>query len=466
MKTQTKSSILLILVQNHLNLFANAAPQGFHFPLFPQIGSQDFLSEFTSQWANFFPHFQQSPSTRNRSPSQQNQQQAQQNQPQAQQNQQQAQQTNSASRNSNTPSNGAQSNTNSPTQSSSTSSPQTVQSNQSSAQQSPNSSSPSASSKQTSSSASGASSTGACSSITVRKEWRSMARADQKSYLSAVKCLLTKPSTLQPNSKLRLYDDFESVHDRSRPNVHWVAQFLPWHRHFIHLYEQALQSCGYNGGLPRWNWSLDAANMTASPVWSSDPEVGFGGNGMDFSNDQDGLGGGTVEDGAFANLQLLYPDTHLLERGFNSPPEFNQGGTLYGSQYFDDNAVNVVKSADNYMDFHVGLEGTNPSSPGPDSPGPHGTIHATIGGDMSPTSYAANDVIFFLHHANVDAIWWQWQQADPKSRTYAFSGNRVQGQDTTDATLNDRLAFLGYSPDLTVRQAMDTSAYPYCYRYE
>ncbi|EGG12889.1 uncharacterized protein MELLADRAFT_30131, partial [Melampsora larici-populina 98AG31] len=107
-----------------------------------------------------------------------------------------------------------------------------------------------------------------CASITVRKEWRSMARADQKSYLSAVKCLMTKPSTLKPRSNLRLYDDFESVHDRSRPNVHWVAQFLPWHRHFIHLYEQALQSCGYNGGLPRWNWSLDAANMTASPVWS------------------------------------------------------------------------------------------------------------------------------------------------------------------------------------------------------
>lgn len=46
---------------------------------------------------------------------------------------------------------------------------------------------------------------------------------------------------------------------------------------------------------------------------------------MDFSNDKDGLGGGTVQDGAFANLQLVYPDSHLLERGFNSPPEFNQG---------------------------------------------------------------------------------------------------------------------------------------------
>lgn len=30
--------------------------------------------------------------------------------------------------------------------------------------------------------------------------------------------------------------------------------------------------------------------------------------------------------------------------------------------------------------------------------------------------------IFFLHHANVDSIWWQWQQAD-KQRLTAFGGN-------------------------------------------
>lgn len=31
--------------------------------------------------------------------------------------------------------------------------------------------------------------------------------------------------------------------------------------------------------------------------------------------------------------------------------------------------------------------------------------------------------LFFLHHANVDWLWWQWQQADPANRLYAYGGN-------------------------------------------
>ncbi|CAH7686077.1 hypothetical protein BY996DRAFT_4575143 [Phakopsora pachyrhizi] len=313
-----------------------------------------------------------------------------------------------------------------------------------------------------------------CPKIVVRKEWRSMDRESQKSYISAVKCLTRKPSILNTGRNLRHYDDFVSVHDRSRTRVHWVGKFLPWHRNFLHLYEKALNSCGYNGGIPRWDWSLDAENMTASPVWSPDPEAGFGGNGVNFAENVDGLGGGTVQDGAFARFQLLYPNRHFLQRGFNSPQEFNQGGTIYGSQYFDQNAVEVVKSSTDFLNFHVALEGTFPLSPGPDQPGPHGTIHATIGGDMSPTSFAANDIqrllahfilfrrIFYLHHSNVDCIWAQWQKEDP-SRLKDFAGNLVQGSSSNDAKITDTMNFLGLGADITVEQAMDSSAAPYCY---
>ncbi|KAG0150760.1 hypothetical protein CROQUDRAFT_652007 [Cronartium quercuum f. sp. fusiforme G11] len=457
MKTSTKPFLLSFIVyQSLLYSPLNALPQPFHLRWLPPSGSDNFLSQFDNQWANFFPNFL----------------------PQAHQSNQLANQHSSPLSNQPTTHSSTNGNPNTvsrtPDQSAPMSSPTInpspkatplpVSNNINSATPTKTVDTPSVSSKQTNTSLASSSTSGTCNTIQVRKEWRSMERSQQKAYLSAVKCMLGKPSTLQPNSRLRLYDDFESVHDRSRPDVHWVARFLPWHRHFIHLYEQALQSCGYTGALPRWDWSLDAANVTASPVWSSDPEIGFGGNGMDFSNDQDGLGGGTVEDGAFAKLQLLYPDSHLLERGFNSPSEFNQGGTLYGSQYFDPNAIKVVKSSSNFIDFHVALEGTNPSSSGPDSPGPHATIHAIIGGDMSPTSYAANDPIFFLHHANVDYVWWSWQQDDLKNRLTSYGGNLVQGQDTNDASLNDKLTYLGYSPDLTVRDAMDTSVYPYCYR--
>ncbi|OAV96842.1 hypothetical protein PTTG_03515 [Puccinia triticina 1-1 BBBD Race 1] len=324
---------------------------------------------------------------------------------------------------------------------------------------------------------------GVCPQIRVRREWRNMERDVQKSYISAVKCLLTKPSRLQPGSSRRLYDDFVFVHDRSRNSVHWVSAFLPWHRHFIYLQEKALIECGYSGSLPRWDWTLDSDNFTKAPVWSPDPETGFGTNGAENTADPNGLGGGSVIDGAFANLQLRYPDQHVLERGFTSPAKFNEGGKTYGSQYYDDTAIKVVQSSQDFLNFRVAIEGTNPSSRGVSLPGPHGTIHMIIGGDMSPSSYAPNDpyakiflygawrpstktIIFFLHHGNVDYHWSTWQDASPEARLKDYSGNTVQGRNVNNAKITDMLRFLNLGADLPVQKVMDTRAFPYCYEYE
>lgn len=218
--------------------------------------------------------------------------------------------------------------------------------------------------------------------------------------------------------------------------------------------------------MPRWDWTRDAQNFTAAPVWSSDPETGFGTNGLAFDSAFDGLQGGAVVDGALANLQLLFPNPHLLERGFNSPEQFNQGGNSYGSQYYDETAIEVLQSSENFLNFHVALEGTNPRASGIGLPGPHGTIHSVIGGDMSPTSNAPNDPIFYLHHGNVDYLWAKWQDANPQTRLTDYTGNTVQGRNVNNAKLTDRLRFLGLGTDLQVQQVMNTRAFPYCYEYE
>jgi tyrosinase len=41
-------------------------------------------------------------------------------------------------------------------------------------------------------------------------------------------------------------------------------------------------------------------------------------------------------------------------------------------------------------------------------PALHNRVHVWVGGDMSPGT-SPNDPIFWLHHANVDRIWWNWQ---------------------------------------------------------
>ncbi|WAQ93319.1 hypothetical protein PtA15_18A379 [Puccinia triticina] len=322
--------------------------------------------------------------------------------------------------------------------------------------------------------------TAGCSTIRVRREWRKLSRDEQTAYITAVKCLADLPSKLLPGGDYRRYDDFENVHSRMRSKIHWIAAFLPWHRQFMFYYEQALRNeCGYSGNLPRWDWTLDSADMSQSPVWSSDPDVGFGGNGRDFSDVDDGLDGSVVTDGAFANWPLYYPEYHELQRSYNLPSQYKQAGRSYGSQFFDPPSIKRVQSQTSYAKFALALEGTDPSSTGPSNPGPHSIIHVIIGGDISPTAYAANEVrclikadtslhlrLFYLHHTNVDFHWWQWQNNQRSNRLMAYGGPATRGSTRNDAKLTDNLKFLGLGPDVRVQDTMDTYAAPYCYRYE
>jgi tyrosinase len=71
---------------------------------------------------------------------------------------------------------------------------------------------------------------------------------------------------------------------------------------------------------------------------------------------------------------------------------------------------------------------------------PHGQVHVNIGGDMQSTLTSPNDPVFYLHHANVDRLWWKWQLAYPKlANTYAGS-SFTSGKGMGTATVGDALA--------------------------
>lgn len=55
-----------------------------------------------------------------------------------------------------------------------------------------------------------------CTSPEQRREWRSLSTAEQEEYISAVKCLATKPSRL--NLTTSLYDDFPYIHNELNSN--------------------------------------------------------------------------------------------------------------------------------------------------------------------------------------------------------------------------------------------------------
>ncbi|KAK8113983.1 uncharacterized protein PG998_001526 [Apiospora kogelbergensis] len=172
----------------------------------------------------------------------------------------------------------------------------------------------------------------ACTDPVVRKEWRALSSEQQSSYIDAVKCMQSTPGkTAEIYSGVKsLYDDFQALHISQTDNIHWVGFFLPWHRYFLWLYEQELKTgCKYAGGVPYWNWTLDAdtnAKFLGSPVF--DPVHGFGGNGKYVrdtgsntnrrlssssglgqhiamaADDPSATGGGCISDGPFANYQV------------------------------------------------------------------------------------------------------------------------------------------------------------------
>lgn len=216
------------------------------------------------------------------------------------------------------------------------------------------------------------------SQVQTRVEWRKLSKSAQADYISAVKCLDKLPSKI--GLKTSHYNDFPYVHTKLNIQIHFVAQFLPWHRYFVHLYETSLRECGYRGSMPYWDWTIDSKDMSKSPVFSNDKTRGFGGNGLNG-----GFGSPArpnpltmcVLDGAFNNFTVQYYDNtlrpHCLNRGFNDG--LGQAGKFQGNSYSPQVVSKIINTSMNFSTFATDLEN-----------GPHGAIHQAVGGDLIPST--------------------------------------------------------------------------------
>lgn len=105
--------------------------------------------------------------------------------------------------------------------------------------------------------------------------------------------------------------------------------------------------------------------------------------------------------------------------------------------------------------------------------------------------------MFYLHHAFIDKLWWDWQTADVENRLYTIGGPTVKdtnrtapvpkgmpsslrkragekratgrtssiGNDTTTTMLSPQLSLLGLLPDITAEEVMDIRNEILCYQY-
>ncbi|KAF2030697.1 monooxygenase [Setomelanomma holmii] len=313
---------------------------------------------------------------------------------------------------------------------------------------------------------------GTCRNPLKRVEWRQLSETQKHSYLSAVLCLTNKTAISGIEGAVSRFDDHMAVHNRQTPAIHWVGHFILWHRYFVATYEKALRTeCGYTGGQPYWDWSLDADPQAPTSTRAFDsaifnPDNGFGGNGDYIAPTADqnplnitgGTGGGCVQTGPFvpSKFMLHFPTKDCLRRDF-IPWIMNT--------FANPKLVQNVLAQPDYTSFARAIE----NIPSFDQPNIHGSGHFGVGGVLGTIGNAANspgDPLFFLHHGNLDRVLWLWQQKDLKTRLnqvggpiepFDYGGKNV----TLDFTVNmGKLA-----GNATLKDLLNTQGGTLCYTY-
>ncbi|CAG8948658.1 hypothetical protein HYFRA_00001778 [Hymenoscyphus fraxineus] len=286
-----------------------------------------------------------------------------------------------------------------------------------------------------------------CQNPAVRREWRTLTSQEQLHYLDSVSCLRTRGSKL--GLEQSLYDDFPYVHSHVGNYSHNTEDFLIWHRYFLRTYEDRLrEECGFEGSLTYWDWSLDHNDILNAPVF--DAEYGFGGNGNTSSAPSVAYGH-CVTDGPFANLRALYfgneVKTHCLSRGFNNLEIVHDR-----TRYITAEAIEAYLIEPEYVGFYSKLER-----------GAHNSIPMIIRGDFYKVT-APYDPIFFLHHTQLDRLWYQWQLLDPPTRIMRISGTSTY-EESENALLDDMITMADLAPAVARRKLLDTTGSDLCYMY-
>ncbi|KAF9873842.1 hypothetical protein CkaCkLH20_08576 [Colletotrichum karsti] len=308
-----------------------------------------------------------------------------------------------------------------------------------------------------------------CTQSAIRKEWRELTDGEKAEYLRAAVCVrgLPKSKYAAVDAVTTRMDDLVYTHFRLSSQIHFVANFLPWHRWFVQLHENLLRDeCGFTGVHPYWDWTIDAdaKNMPQSPLF--DPVTGFGGNGQFTGSKEPGFQR-CVVDGPFANTNLTlamgWPNMteqgnrlHCLTREFNSGDQFDENGnSLVGDMQmaaYDSKVMTAIYAFDKFPDMVNMLEGL-----------PHAQIHSSIFGDMGPAT-SPNEPLFFLHHGNVDRVWAKWQGRN-ETRLADYTGFRDVNK-TIPASITDTMPVMELvDTEPVVKDYMDIQGGPLCYTY-
>jgi tyrosinase len=270
---------------------------------------------------------------------------------------------------------------------------------------------------------------GQATPIRVRKNARSLSPSEKRAFVNAVRAIKARPSPWTPG--LSVYDQFTTWHrDAFRCDLmaaHMGPAFPPWHRMFLLLLEQELQKVDPSVMVPYWDWTVD--NSPASFLWQDD----F------MGPDGDAADNYAVKSGPFrkGEWELSVFDVKDADRfpyliraigTDRSAPDLPSAADVeLGMQLPTYDTAPWDQTSDPSISFRNYLEGWRDCvhtecDNGLDCPGSHdmhNRVHLWVAGEFGPddsiegtmaADSSPNDPVFYLHHANIDRIWAEWQR--------------------------------------------------------
>ncbi|KAJ0164506.1 hypothetical protein CTA2_835 [Colletotrichum tanaceti] len=330
--------------------------------------------------------------------------------------------------------------------------------------------------------------------VPMRKEWRSLPPPERKDFIAAVQCLMREPTLSDPKRApmaKSLYDDFLAVHYGSFKNTHFTASFFAWHRYYIATFEQRLRA---QCALPYWEWGLDINNPAASPVFDGS-ETSLGSDGEFIPHDglqlrqpftkniitlKPGSGGGCLKEGPFKDMRVHIGPSALAQYGTDKP--FNVSSPLEDlprclkrdlnkdvAARFNSfrNTTLLILQQTTIKNFASLLQGDDRFFP--DTLGVYGGGRLIIGGDPGADPVIApGDPAFWLHLAQVDRVYWIWQNLNFQFRQDVFGTLTLQDNPPSpNGSVEDVIDLGPINSPLKIKTLMNTaSGAPLCYMYE
>lgn len=327
---------------------------------------------------------------------------------------------------------------------------------------------------------------GAQGGALVRENAAELSAEQRRTLTDAILELKRMPSPFEGYEHLSYYDMFVKWHkdafDCDEQTAHMGPNFLPWHRHFLILFERALEkAAGEPVALPYWDWtdpqSTNAVFRTDLMGGDGDPEKGYAVTSGPFrrgdyrlevldpkANDPLRLPYLVRQIGTFPSNETL-PVARDVERALARP--------VYDVVPFDDQSDPAQSFRNNLEGWRgtIGqkcVDGLLAPLTGPTAAAKkhdlHNGVHLWVGGIVGERqgtmdlNTSLNDPVFWLHHANVDRIWQAWIEAH--GREY----EPVSGWPRPGENLNQAMApFDEVGGTVTPRSVLDIDELGYRY---